>query len=157
MHQLTAMWLARSLVPDIKWALHSRAFLISSSDHLSLWIVLSHFNLRSFSFSELPEGILWKLKEDPGILLLEQPGVQQVFGMTSAQVRLMKIMFWFPVNSKLLPASHCACVKNENNAKGLYLNISKIGLSPNLYHLLIYSKWPSCLVTLTSPHTNDWT
>ena len=138
MYQLTAMWLERSLVLDINWALHSWAFLISSSDHLSLWIALSHFNLRSFSFSKSPEGIPYKPKKDPGILLLEHPGAQQDSGMSSAQIRLMKIMFWFPVNSKLLPASHCACIKNANSATVLlFLSHHK---APKLVSTCSYSK-----------------
>ena len=39
----------------------------------------------------------------------------------------------------------------------LYVSISKTGLSPNLYHLLNYSKWSSCWIRLTSPNVNDWT
>ena len=138
MYQLTAMWLEKSLVLDIKWALHSRAFLISSWDHLSLWIALSQFNLRSFSFSKSPEGIPHKLQKNPGILLLEQPGAPQESGMSSAQIRLMKIMFWFPVNSKLLPASHCACIKNANSATVLlFLSHHK---APKLVSTCSYSK-----------------
>ena len=117
MHQVTDMYFARSLVPDIKWALHSRAFLIFSPNHLSLPIASSHFSLQSFSLSKWPEGILSNLKEDPVILPLKQQEAEKEPGMTLARIGLAKTMFWFPVSSKILRVSHCTCV---NNTTGLY-------------------------------------
>ena len=58
-----------------------------------------------------------------------------------------KTMFWFPVNSKLLPASDCACVKNVNNAMGLYLTFyNKLTLSKHQDYYYYYYYLYFCVV-----------
>ena len=66
--------------------------------------------------------------------------------------------FWFICYTRCLqnPGVNICFFRAIIAEPSLYLSIDKIGLSPKLYHLLIYSKWPSYSVTLTSPHTNDW-